>query len=214
MLADLCRYRRYTTLRVTSSFLVRIHPFLQILTFIIPIVAQIMFWKAVYGGANADIGGYNVSDMVLYLIVIRLVDNLTGVHEGGIQEDIRFGALTEYLLKPASYIAIQYFEQIGHKVTRVMNLIILIVLVYAFYIQDVHLTADIWVYPAGAVSIFLGFHLHFAFKLCLAFLSFWVEGQALTSTLDLSRSKAPCINQRATKFLNAVNPTTFLPPRV
>ena len=85
MFADLYRYRRYTTLQVLGSFLVRIHPFLQIFTFLIPVVAQIVFWRAVYGEGVADIGGYTVSDVILYLIVIKLIEDLTWAYPGHIQ---------------------------------------------------------------------------------------------------------------------------------
>ena len=199
MFADLYRYRRYTTLKVQGSFLVRIHPFLQILTFVIPTVAQIIFWRAVYAEGMGEIGGYRVGDTILYLIVLKLIMELTWAFEGFIQSDIRYGELTEYLLKPASYIKVQYFDRLGMMITRWMNAIILILIVFVFFHEDVRLTSDAWVYPAGLVSVFLTFQLQYVFMLCVALLSFWTEGNP------------PLVEHTSRLFSGALVPLTFLP---
>ncbi len=199
MFADLNKYRRYATLKVQGSFLVRIHPFLQILTFVIPTVAQIVFWRAVYAEGVAEIGGYSMSDTILYLIVIRLIMDLTWAYEGHIQSEIRYGELTDYLLKPASYIKVQYFDRLGTMITRWMNAIILVLIVFAFFHEDVRLTADLWVYPAGLLAVFLTFHLEYVFMLCIAFLSFWMEGHP------------PLVEHTSRLFGGSLVPLTFLP---
>lgn len=199
MFADLYRYRRYTTLQVLGSFLVRIHPFLQIFTFLIPVVAQIVFWRAVYGEGVADIGGYTVSDVILYLIVIKLIEDLTWAYPGHIQSEIRFGELTEHLLRPASYSKIQYFKCLGTLVTRWMNAIILILIVFVLFHENVVLTAALWTYSAGLLSVCLTYHLRFAFMLCIAFLSFWIEGHP------------PFIGHMSRLFGGSLVPLTFLP---
>lgn len=199
MLTDLYRYRRYATLRILDSYLVRIHPFLQIFTFLIPVVAQIVFWRAVYGEGVEEIGGYRVGEIILYLVVLKLIDELTWAYEGIVQEDIRYGELTEYLLKPANYFLIRYFDNLGMMVTRWMNALILIAVMFVFFREDVHLTADLWVYPAGLLSVLLAFHLRYVFMLIVALPSFWIEGN-------------PPLVEKATLFLaGALVPLTFLP---
>ena len=199
MLADLYRYRRYTTHRISDSFLVRIHPFLQSLTFIIPVVAQIMFWKAVFAAGAGEIGGYTVSDTILYLIIIKLIDELTWAYPGHMQSEIRFGELTEYLVLPASYIKIKYFGHVGNMVTRWMNVIILIVIVYLLFYDDIHPSSELWIYPVGLFSVVLTFHLEFYISLCIAFLSFWTE------------THPPLIGHISKVFGGSLVPLTFLP---
>ena len=199
MLADLYRYRRYASLRVAGSFLVRIHPFLQTVTFVIPVVAQIVFWRAVYAGGASDIGGFSASDTILYLVVIRLVADLTWAHIGGIREQILFGELTDYLLKPTSYMVVKYFEHVGTMATRWMNAVILAFIIYLFFSAEVHPKADLWAYPAGLFSVVLTFHLEHVFRLCVAFLSFWGEG------------RPPLLGHIAKLFSGSLVPLTFLP---
>ena len=199
MFADLYRYRRYTTIRALGSHLVRIHPFLQIFTFLIPVVAQIVFWRAVFANSGPEIGGYSAGDTILYLIVLKLIMELTWAYEGVIQEDIRYGELTEHLLKPASYIKIRYFDNLGTMVTRWMNALILILVVFVFFHGDVRLASDAWVYPAGLLSVFLTFQLQYVFMLCVALLSFWTEGNP------------PLVEHTSRLFSGALVPLTFLP---
>ena len=200
MLLDLYRYRRYTTAKVAGDFLVRIHPFLQTLTFVIPVVAQIVFWKAVYSGSSGSIGGYAVGDMILYLIVVTLIGDLTWAYGGHMRSEILQGEITELLLLPASYIKIKYFERLGNMVTRWMNAIILMAIVYLFFWSDIRLTADWWVYPAGLFSVAITFQLTFTWTLCITFINFWTEAY-------------PPLIGHASKLLGgSLVPLTFLPP--
>jgi ABC-2 type transport system permease protein len=196
---DLWRYRRYATLRVADSFLVRIHPFLQTLTFVIPVVATIVFWKAVFGEGGGTIGGYDLGDTILYLIIIKLIEELTWAYPGHMQHEIRFGELTPLLLLPASYPKIRYMEHIGNMITRWMNAILLMLIVFLGFHSDVRLPTTLWVYPAGVLSVAITFHLCFLLTLCVAFLSFWMEGHP------------PLLGHIEKLFGGYVVPLTFLP---
>jgi len=84
-------------------------------------------------------------------------------------------------------------------VTRWMNAIVLMVIIYLFFWSDIHLTGDWWVYPAGLFSVALAFHLAFAWTLCITFINFWTEAYP------------PLIGQASKLFGGSLVPLTFLP---
>ena len=77
MIGDLRKYRRLFWLEAQSKLALRLHPFLQTLVFLVPVVGKIYFWKAVYRSVDGEIGGYDLHDMVLYLLVSAVVTELT-----------------------------------------------------------------------------------------------------------------------------------------
>ena len=77
MITTLRKYHRLFLLEAQNTLALRIHPFLQTLVFMVPVVGKILFWKAVYRSSDGDIGGYDEHDMVLYLIAVTLVNELT-----------------------------------------------------------------------------------------------------------------------------------------
>lgn len=75
---------------------------------LIPLMATIYLWRAVYAGkpgAN-DVAGYSLAGMISYYLLVTIADALTAVTEDDwqIAGDIREGAINQFLLKPIDYL--------------------------------------------------------------------------------------------------------------
>lgn len=188
MIADLRKYHRLFLLEAQSKLSIRLHPFLQTLVFVIPVVGKILFWKAVYSASDGDIGGFDVRDMVFYLIVTTLVVESTWAYGGFVREDIRGGGLTMHLLRPASYLKTRFSEWTGNMVPRWASVAILVLILVLAFRDDVRLPTDLWIYPAALVAIFQTYLLKFLFSFCTSLLAFWTESSPPSSGMPGSSS--------------------------
>lgn len=72
---------------------------------LIPLLATIYLWGAVYRGHGADVGGYSLPAMISYYLIVTIVDTLTAVTDDDwqIAADIKDGNISQFLLKPINY---------------------------------------------------------------------------------------------------------------
>jgi ABC-2 type transport system permease protein len=74
---------------------------------LIPLLATIYLWRAVYRGRPGDVAGYSLAGMISYYLLVMIVDTLTAVNEDDwqIAADIKDGNISQFLLKPIDYLA-------------------------------------------------------------------------------------------------------------
>src|SRR5580704_12924421 len=72
---------------------------------LIPLLATIYLWRTVYRGKTGDVGGYSLSGMISYYLIVTIVDTLTSVTDDDwqIAADIKDGNISQFLLKPINY---------------------------------------------------------------------------------------------------------------
>lgn len=202
MIGPLWKYRRVFLAEARSRLLThRLHPFLQTLVFVVPIVGQLFFWQAVYRASDSGvIGGFDSRDMMAYLLAACLVDQLTWAYGGFITSDIRSGELTQRLLRPANYLKMHFFSWCANLVPRWISAFILVGGLLLFFGEYVRLSTDLWVYPAGLLAILTTFLLKYMFY-CgfISLLSFWTQGGV------------PLLPHAVNLFSGRLVPLTFLP---
>src|SRR5438067_3920997 len=77
---------------------------------LIPLVATLSLWRAVYAGRETAIAGYSLAEMISYYLVVTIVDALTAVAEDDwqIAGDIKDGNISQFLLKPIDYLTYRF----------------------------------------------------------------------------------------------------------
>src|SRR5438067_167565 len=73
---------------------------------LIPLVATLSLWRAVYAGRETAIAGYSLAEMTSYYQVVTIVDALTAVSKDDwqIAADIKDGNISQFLIKPIDYL--------------------------------------------------------------------------------------------------------------
>lgn len=201
MYTSLAKYRRYLTLGYQTRMEFRFSVFCSIAVFMFPLVAKILFWKAVYGGAAGSIAGFDLSDMVTYLLVHQFVFELTWCYPGTycVRPDIIRGGLTPHLLMPADYMKTTFFRLTGQMLPRVTSTVAIFVFLCLLFRLDIRLTSEPWVYPAAVLSIGLCYLLSFLFSFLTGSVAFWTEGDV------------PLVRHVRALFCGAIVPLAFLP---
>lgn len=166
-------------------------------------------WKAVYSsGEQAQINGFTMQQMVVYLVMMFLTSTMIGSSVNYvIGEEVRDGAIAMRMLKPISYNATFLFQEIGNKLLTEFILIFPLVLSaeilrYAFYgsVQFKPLVFIIYL-----MSGTLAYLINFLFNICFGFVAF------ITKNLWGVNLVKECI----LGFLSgAVIPLSFMPKSV
>jgi ABC-2 type transport system permease protein len=143
---------------------------------LIPLLATIYLWGAVYSGHGSDVGGYSLPAMISYYLIVTIVDTLTAVTDDDwqIAADIKDGNISQFLLKPINYTIYRmslFFS--GKLIFAAMSLVPIGLFIFC--------ERRYLVPPAGgaalagfAVSLVLTAFLQFFMSYTMALLAFWV----------------------------------------
>src|ERR1051326_3740003 len=102
------KYWHAINIGIQNTLVYRANFFFRSTFALIPLMATIYLWRAVYSGKPHDpeVAGYTLTGMTSYYLVVTLVDMLTAVTDDDwqIAADIREGNINQFLLKPIDYL--------------------------------------------------------------------------------------------------------------
>ncbi|MBL9128522.1 MAG: ABC-2 family transporter protein [Verrucomicrobiales bacterium] len=101
------KYWHVAMLGIQSTLVYRVNFVVRALFGLVPLLALILLWRAIYeGNADAALGGYRLAEVVTYYLVVNVVVALTAVTEDDwqIAADIKDGRISQFLLKPIDYL--------------------------------------------------------------------------------------------------------------
>lgn len=101
------KYWHVVTLGIQSTLVYRVNFLVRALFGLIPLLALILLWRAIFEGkADPTVGSYQLAEVVTYYLVVNIVVALTSVTEDDwqIAADIKDGRISQFLLKPIDYL--------------------------------------------------------------------------------------------------------------
>lgn len=171
------KYRHVFSIGIQSTLVYRVNFLVRALFGLVPLLALILLWRAIYEGrADASVGGYSLPEVITYYLVVNIVVALTAVTEDDwqIAADIRDGRISQFLLKPIDYLA--YRLCLFGAGRAVYTLAALVPTALFLWFQREHLLAPASPlhFAAFAVSLVLTALLQFFVSFTMALLAFWV----------------------------------------
>jgi ABC-2 type transport system permease protein len=171
------KYWHVLSIGLQNTLIYRVN-FLFRATFgLVPLAAIIFVWRAIYEGkAGGQVGGYGLSQMVTYYLVITIVDALTAVNEDDwqIAADIKDGNISQFLLKPMDYLTYRLcLFGAGRLVFAVVALVPTCGFIWLLR-ENFILPPDLATAGWFGVSLLLTALLQFLVSFTLALLAFWV----------------------------------------
>src|SRR5208283_1046786 len=93
-----------------NTLVYRVNFFARAAFSLIPLLATIYLWRAVYRGQSSPVAGYSLAGMTSYYLLVTMVDTLTADNEDDwqIAADIKDGNISQFLLKPINYLAYRF----------------------------------------------------------------------------------------------------------
>jgi len=101
------KYWHVIQIGIQNTLVYRVNFLFRVLFGLIPLMATLSLWRAIYSGGQSAVGGYTLAEMTSYYLVITIVDALTAVSEDDwqIAADIKDGNISQFLVKPIDYLA-------------------------------------------------------------------------------------------------------------
>lgn len=103
----MAKYWHVVAIGIQNSLVYRVNFLVRAVFELIPLLSLLLLWRAIFEGAEGDdVGGYRLSELITYYLVVNIVSALTAVTEDDwqIASDIRDGRISQFLLKPVDYL--------------------------------------------------------------------------------------------------------------
>jgi ABC-2 type transport system permease protein len=100
------KYWHVINIGIQNTLVYRVNFLFRVMFGLVPLFAVISLWRAIYEGGSDAIGGYTISQMISYYLILTIVDALTAVNEDDwqIAADIKDGNISQFLIKPIDYL--------------------------------------------------------------------------------------------------------------
>src|SRR5688500_4871568 len=98
----MAKYWHVFLIGIQNTLVYRVNFFFRALFGLIPLIAVIQLWQAVYDSREKTVlDGYTLAQMISYYLIVTIVDALTAVAEDDwqIAADIREGTISQFIIK-------------------------------------------------------------------------------------------------------------------
>jgi ABC-2 type transport system permease protein len=169
------RYWRIFLLHFQDVFHSRSRSFVWFLVSFINAFIYLLFWRGAIAEKGEVFGVWNVSTITTYYLLIIIIGSFLTVHieEDVALRDIQEGGLARYLLRPFSYFATKFMEEIPWRIIQgSFSVVTFFIFQFVLGIELTLVTDVIKVIFAIAI-IALGLGMSYIFKMVLGLTAFW-----------------------------------------
>lgn len=172
------KYYKTLLMGLSDAMQYRLNFMLGLISIIFPITIQIYIWNAVYFGKQESvIYGFSYKQMILYTLLSAIVSKFVASDgfEGEINQDIKYGGLNKYLVKPVSYSKYRLSCSLGKKAPQaiVITCLIAVVLVVSSIVLGQKL--EPFRILMFFISICLATLLNLLHVYCISAAAFWIS---------------------------------------
>ncbi|WXR60941.1 ABC-2 family transporter protein [Peptostreptococcaceae bacterium AGR-M142] len=152
---------------------------------LIPMLAIIALYKTIYTNTG-EIGGLTLNKTITYLILARfIILFLSPDFHWNIHEEIRYGELSKYLLRPISYFKYWLCKDISNKLCKIMYSIIPYIFLVLIYLKDL-IVIDYKNCFLFFITFILAYMIYFLFFYTVSMLTFYFNNiTAFFYTLEI-----------------------------
>jgi len=145
---------------------------------------SLLVWLTVEANAQGGLP-MDRAELVTYFVLMSAVSMLSDTWAGQyIADEIKSGALSNYLLRPASPAAHYIGNNMGEKVIKIWLLLPFVAGVALLFRADVRLTDDLRRWAALGVALVLAAVLTFELDYLIGSLAFWLQDVSGLATLN------------------------------
>lgn len=172
------KYLYVISVGIQNTLVYRVNFLFRAVFGLIPLMGTLYLWRAIYAGKSPDalIGDFTLQAMISYYLLVTVIDALTAVAEDDwqIAEDIKEGAISQFLLKPMDYLTYRLCLYFSGRIIYTAVAIIPVAL-FIFYLRDYFVAPpDGLTMALFGLSVVLAALLQFFLAYIMALLAFWV----------------------------------------
>jgi len=170
------KYLHVFNIGIQNTLVYRVNFLFRSLFGLIPLMATISLWRAIYSGKAGDVAGYTLAQMISYYLIVTIVDALTAVNEDDwqIAADIKDGNISQFLLKPIDYLSYRLCLFGAGRISYTSVAFLPVTLFILYQRKFFVLPAEASTFGWFALSLVLTGLLQFFTSYTMALLAFWV----------------------------------------
>lgn len=169
-------------------FYFRSNAFIWIIHAFVNFGIMVVVWTVIYKD-NLSVGGYSYSQMISYYLLITLMKEAIYATQGRttINDDIYFGSLSSYLIKPFSYLKRVLIEEVSKRFIEFTLFLIPFILLFYVFRNIITYSINFYLWPAFVLSLIFGFLICAFLDYIFALAGFWLtETTALFHFKEIS----------------------------
>lgn len=143
------------------------------LVVLIDVCIYLLYWRGVFLTSSSTIA-WTLKHAISYYLLLLIGGSFLVVHieEEIAYEDIQLGRLSQYLLRPFSYVWFKFFQELPWRLIQ-GGFGFLTLLVIAAIFRQFEITPAITSIPLVLMIIILGYAISFLYKMVIGVLAFW-----------------------------------------
>ncbi len=140
---------------------------------ILSILITFYLWFAVYAGTQMAFG-YRKTEMLTYILLTLFINGIVfSTQTFKIAEEINFGTLSNFLIKPVSYFIYNLARDLADKFLNILfSIIEFIILIYLIK-PEIFIQTNQFIISIFCLSIIIASILYFEIGVLLSFIGFW-----------------------------------------
>jgi len=158
-----------------DAFEYRTEFFIGYLGWFVSLIISVFIWRAVAEGSGGTIGNYNLTGLITYLLIIQILRTFVFSRSGfTINQDIQRGELSNWLMRPVSYLKAQFVIELANNVLRGLMGIVIFGVLILLYNPDLLKTFTTIKILGSIGFMLLGHTISFLLITVVALSAFWV----------------------------------------
>lgn len=143
---------------------------------LVPLVATMALWRAIYADKPVEIAGYTLAQMLSYYLVVTIVEATTAVTEDEwqIAADIKDGHISQFLIRPMNYLHYRLCLFVSGRVVYTLAALAPVGLFVVWNREYLLPPANMVTFACFLLSLGLSALLQFLLSYIIALLAFWV----------------------------------------
>ena len=176
MHAEVTKYLKVFSIGLQDTFVYRWNFVLRSLFGVVPLVATVFIWRAVFAARAATIGTYDIGEMIFYFLLILFVESLVTPTEDEwrIAAEIREGQISALITKPLNHLAYRFGLFASYRGLYTCITLPIVALIFVWFREYLRLPAHAITWPAFILSVGMAALIQFFLAYSLAMLAFWI----------------------------------------
>jgi len=172
----LLKYWKVFDIGLQNTFVYRWNFLLRSLFGLVPLAGTVFIWRAIFEGAQTNVGTYDYAAMIWYFLLVILVDNLVTPTEDEwqIASDIREGQISSFMIKPLNYLGYRFSLFLSYRLVYTLITVVPVGLVFCWFREYVVLPQSLLTWPLFFLSCAMAAGISFLIAYTLALMAFWI----------------------------------------
>ncbi len=137
------------------------------------VFVYLLYWRGVLqNGQPGNI--WTFSEAVSYYLLLLVAGNLLQIHieEEVAFEDIQYGRLSQYLLRPFSYFRFKFFQELPWRLIQ-GGFGLITLLGISLFVKKIDVVTDVYAIPLVVGIVVSAYMLCFIYKMIIGIIAFW-----------------------------------------